>query len=70
MGFILPTDLRHAIPPDPNVAAGPKYVVNTVNTAIRISDKAGNILSTQELSSFFALLGDVHGLSESAGVLR
>ena len=55
---------RHAIPPDPNVAAGPKYVVNTVNTAIRISDKAGNILSTQELSSFFALLGDVHGLSD------
>src|SRR5437763_12687388 len=44
-------------PPDTIAASGPNQVVELVNTAIRISDKAGNTISTQELSSFFAPLG-------------
>ncbi|HXL09153.1 MAG TPA: hypothetical protein VN966_02940, partial [Candidatus Bathyarchaeia archaeon] len=40
-------------PPDDIAAAGTNHVIELVNTAIRISDKAGNIQSNQELSSFF-----------------
>jgi hypothetical protein len=43
-------------PPDPIVAAGPNQVVELVNTAIRISDKSGKTLFTQDLSDFFAPL--------------
>jgi hypothetical protein len=41
-------------PPDDIAAAGTNHLVEMVNTAIRITDKAGNIQSTQELSSFFS----------------
>jgi hypothetical protein len=43
-------------PPDDMVAVGPANVVETVNTAIGIYDKAGNFLSKQALQSFFAQL--------------
>src|SRR5436190_23057172 len=43
-------------PPDTIVAAGPNHVVELVNTAIRVYNKTGGILSTQELSSFFSSL--------------
>lgn len=43
-------------PPDTQVAVGPNHVVATVNTTIRISDKAGNPLLTQDLSAFFSPL--------------
>src|SRR5260370_1665977 len=40
-------------PPDAIAAGGTNHVLELVNTAIRISDKPGNIQSNQELSSFF-----------------
>ncbi len=42
-------------PPDPDIAAGPDYLVATVNTAIAFYTKAdGNRVFLQRLSSFFA----------------
>src|SRR4029077_6158784 len=37
-------------PPDTILAAGPNNVVELVNTAIRVYDKNGSVLSAQELS--------------------
>ena len=45
------------IPPDNGFAVGPNNVVEGINTAIRIYDKAGNILLTQQFRDFFAPLG-------------
>jgi hypothetical protein len=45
-----------AEPPDPIAAAGPNHVVELVNSTLRIYDKAGNVLSTQQLPTFFASL--------------
>jgi hypothetical protein len=45
------------IPPDTILAVGPDHIVEGTNVAIRITDKAGNNLSTQFLSDFFAPLG-------------
>ena len=53
-------------PPDTDVAAGPTYVVETVNSAIRISNKfTGAAVSIQQESSFFSPLGNVLNLSDS-----
>lgn len=41
------------IPPDGGVAAGPVNVVETVNGAVNIYDKNGNLLSSQGLAAFF-----------------
>jgi hypothetical protein len=51
-------------PPDTILAAGPNQVVELVNTAIRVYDKNGGVLSTQELSSFFNPLGAVGQMSD------
>ncbi len=44
-------------PPDTHVVAGPNHVVEVINTAIGVFDKAGNNLLTQELEDLFAPLG-------------
>jgi hypothetical protein len=49
------------LPPDNALALGDGFVVEAVNTAIRISDVAGTIYSTEELSSFFWSLGQGAG---------
>jgi hypothetical protein len=49
------------LPPDTIAAAGPDYIVETVNTAIRVYDKVGNNLFTEELGAFFAPLGTGSG---------
>src|SRR5437899_704973 len=36
-------------PPDTIAASGPNHIVEAINTAIRISDKAGNTISTQQM---------------------
>ena len=60
-----PTDTSAgAVPPDTIAAAGPNYVVEMINTAMRISDKSGTVLSTQELSSLFGPLGGVLNMSD------
>src|SRR5947209_2614923 len=41
-------------PPDTNLAAGPGHVVELVNTAIRVTNKGGAVLSTHELAKFFS----------------
>jgi len=51
-------------PPDTILAAGPNHVVELVNTAIRVYDKNGGVLSTRELSSFFSPLGTVGQMSD------
>jgi hypothetical protein len=42
------------IPPDGGVAAGPFNVVSVVNSTIQVSDKNGNLLSSQTLANFFS----------------
>ncbi len=45
-------------PPDPNLAVGPSYVVQTVNTAYAVYDKNGNLLAgPNTLGSLFNPLG-------------
>lgn len=41
-------------PPDPSVAAGPSSLVTVVNSAIRYTDKSGNVLFQEDLAAFFA----------------
>jgi sugar lactone lactonase YvrE len=43
-------------PPDGALAVGDGFVMEAVNTAIRISDPQGNILLSEELATFFAPL--------------
>ena len=46
------------IPPDPQIAAGPVYLVVAVNSLLSIYDKSGNLKgSFQDFSSFFSGLG-------------
>jgi len=46
------------IPPDPQIAAGPTYIVVAVNSLLAIYDKKGNLQgSYQSFSSFFEGLG-------------
>jgi hypothetical protein len=52
-------------PPDTDVAVGPAHVVETVNTALAVYDKAtGALRSRQEMTTFFAPLGGVLRLSD------
>ncbi len=46
-----------SIPPDVNGAVGPNHVMTTLNTQVRISDRAGTVISTVTLNSFWAPLG-------------
>jgi len=48
-------------PPDPNAAVGGNYVVEVVNTQIRIFDKTGSILFDESLTSFFSSIGGFAG---------
>jgi sugar lactone lactonase YvrE len=41
------------IPPDTNDAVGPTQVVEAINLTLRVSDKAGNNLLTEQLSQLF-----------------
>jgi hypothetical protein len=43
-----------SIPPDPYGAAGPSHVVNVVNTSIEWYTKAGTLINSQSLQSFFS----------------
>ena len=46
------------IPPDPNIAVGPAYIVQVVNSEIAVFDKSGNLLSgPKTLGSLWAGLG-------------
>ena len=58
------SDTTSGEPPDTILAAGPNNVVELLNTAIRVYDKNGGVLSTQELSSFFSPLGTVGQMSD------
>lgn len=52
-------------PPDTIIAAGPVNVIEAVNTAIKVSDKSGNQLSFQSMSSFFSsVFVSGHSLSD------
>ncbi len=52
-------------PPDPDIAAGPDYVVGTVNTAIAFYNKSdGSRLSLQPLRTFFAPISPGATLSD------
>jgi len=42
------------LPPDPIIAVGPNHVLACVNSAFRIWDRAGTVLKTINLSSWFA----------------
>ncbi|HMC66218.1 MAG TPA: hypothetical protein VKI65_14875, partial [Gemmataceae bacterium] len=52
------------VPPDTIAAAGPNHVVEMINTAVRVYDKSGTVLSTQELSNLFGPLGGVLNMSD------
>ncbi len=46
------------IPPDPNIAVGPTYIVQTVNSQIAVYNKSGTLLSgPKSLSNIWAPLG-------------
>ncbi|HEY9116099.1 MAG TPA: PKD domain-containing protein [Bacteroidales bacterium] len=47
-------DTQNSIPPDVNGAAGPEYIMETLNTQVRITDRQGNNLFTTALGSFWA----------------
>jgi hypothetical protein len=52
-------------PPDPAAAAGPNHVIETVNSAYAIYDKAsGSLVTRQSLRSLFTPLGNVQSLSD------
>ncbi len=48
--------MGNSIPPDPNMAVGPNYVVAEVNTSISIWDKNGNLLKVMPADSWFGPL--------------
>ncbi len=49
------SDTLGYVPPDSDVAVGPNYVVETVNTTIGVYDKSGNLASKQDLRTLFGL---------------
>jgi len=53
-------DNNTSIPPDVQGAAGPDYLMETLNTQVRISDKQGNALFTTSLSNFWVSMPN-HG---------
>jgi hypothetical protein len=52
-------DNNTSIPPDTQGAAGPNHVMTTLNTQVRIQNKAGGNLSTVSLDGFWASTGAV-----------
>jgi hypothetical protein len=48
--------LSGGIPPDGALAVGSGYIMEGVNTAVRITDMSGNNLLTEEFSTFFSSL--------------
>ena len=50
-------DDERFIPPDTQGAVGPKYVMTTLNSEVRIQDRQGNIISTVTLGDFWSSLG-------------
>src|SRR5882762_7950970 len=47
-----------AIPPDTHGAVGPNHLMTVLNTQVRIQDRAGVVLSTVPMDSFWASLGN------------
>ncbi len=45
---------RNSIPPDPDIAVGPEYVVHVVNTYFRIYDKERNLLKDIPASTWYS----------------
>lgn len=45
------------IPPDVNGAVGPNHLMTTLNSQVRIQDRQGNVISTVDLSAFWAPIG-------------
>jgi len=56
-GFDAVEDNNTAIPPDTHGAVGPTHLVTMLNSEVRIQAKAGDVLSTVSLSSFWSALG-------------
>jgi hypothetical protein len=50
-------DNNTRIPPDVHGAAGPNHLMTTLNTQVRIQNRAGSIISTVLLSSFWSPTG-------------
>lgn len=47
-----------AIPPDTQGAVGPEHVMTTLNSQVRVQDRAGRVLLTLSLAGFWASLGE------------
>ena len=62
LDFLGLDDSGNSIPPDVNGAAGPEHLMVTLNTQVRIMDRAGNPISTVSTGSFW------HPMPGSGGV--
>ena len=56
--FIALTDDNSTSPPDTHGAVGPNHVMTTLNSEVRIQNRAGGVISTVSLSSFWASVGN------------
>lgn len=52
------------VPPDTDVAVGPNYVVENVNTTIAIYDKTGGSHFSEDLTSFFSTIAQGNFMSD------
>ena len=57
LGFLAVPDNNTFIPPDTMGAVGPNHVMTTLNTQVRIQDRAGTVISTVTLNEFWASVG-------------
>ncbi len=64
-GFQALADDNTAIPPDTQGAVGPSHVMTVLNSQVRIEDKAGTVLSTVSLDTFFSSLKNASGAAFS-----
>ena len=46
--------MTNSIPPDPNIAVGPNYIVGTVNSKFVIWDKKGNLIKSINADNWFS----------------
>ena len=53
-GFLALDDSDTSIPPDTHGAVGPNDVMTTLNTQVRVQDKAGAVVNTVTLDSFWS----------------
>ncbi len=53
-GFAALGDNNGSIPPDTHGAVGPRHLMTTLNTQVRIQDRNGGIVSTVSLEAFWA----------------